>query len=461
MAFLNAMEIVDKEQQLKDLEVEQLEFANGKESSLNSMFGLDDLSREEKADVQSKLESRGIRATPFDVQIEELKNELNRLKTDNKNIATGDFVYSNMGGYMSMQEFRKLTDLQNRAKELGETKELTEAQRAEFRDIQTELAKILYTSGVEYNNISKNYNESNIRRATMLQFIGQTIALMGKDPKKHLASILNSIAEKGMQLDQTTLETVMSEADRAIKERNDIQERKDENAALIEGILNGSKDISGNDKDFDPTAGGFTAFTPLSKTEQNSLEIYTKDEANLSPAQKNDLAQLRERAVTQDKINELQKQNNDFDSQLENLNGIADAGQKILNRGVESFLLDDNNFRVKSTDEVIVDTAINDLIGATNYLRAQLELNPDYADVNYVRSILEQIEGRSRIFERRAAETGNELFSDIAQTLETLYGEVVDLSQVVAENNASRVASQTEFENQITENLLNLSLIHI
>ena len=455
MAFLNAMEIVDKEQQLKDLEVEQLEFANGKESSLNSMFGLDDLSREEKADVQSKLESRGIRATPFDVQIEELKNELNRLKTDNKNIATGDFVYSNMGGYMSMQEFRRYADLQNRAKELGETKELTEAQRAELRDIRTELAKILYTSGVEYNNISKNYNESNIRRATMLQFIGQTIALMGKDPKKHLASILNSIAEKGMQLDQTTLETVMSEADRAIKERNDIQERKDENAALIEGILNGSKDISGNDKDFDPTAGGFTAFTPLSKTEQNSLEIYTKDETNLSPAQKNDLAQLRERAVTQDKINELQKQNNDFDSQLENLNGIADAGQKILNRGVESFLLDDNNFRVKSTDEVIVDTAINDLIGATNYLRAQLELNPDYADVNYVRSILEQIEGRSRIFERRAAETGNELFSDIAQTLEALYGEVVDLSQVVAENNASRVASQTEFENQITENLLN------
>ena len=122
------------------------------------------------------------------------------------------------------------------------------------------------------------------------------------------------------------------------------EERKDENAALIEGILNGSKDISGNDKDFDPTVGGFTAFTPLSKTEQNSLEIYTKDEANLSPAQKNDLAQLRERAVTQDKINELQKQNNDFDSQLENLNGIADAGQKILNRGVESFLLDDNNF---------------------------------------------------------------------------------------------------------------------
>ena len=455
MAFLNAMEIVEKEQQLKDLEAQQLEFSSGQESSLNSMFGLDGLSAEEKADVQSKLQSRGIQATPFDVQIEELKNELNRLKTDNKNIATGDFVYNNMGGYMSMQEFRKFADLQERDRELREVQEPTEAQRAEARDIQTELAKILWTSGVEYNNINKNYNESNIRRATMLQFIGQTIALMGKDPKKHLAPILNAIAEKGMQLDQETLETVMSEADRAIKERDDIQARKDENTSLIQGILNGSKDIAGNDKDFDPTVGGFTSFTPLSKTEQQSLEIYTKDEANLSPAQKNELIQLRERAVIQDKINELQKQNNAFDTQLENLNDIADAGQKILNRGVESFLLDDRNFKVRSTDEVIIDTAINDLIAASNYVSAQLELNPDYADVNYVRSLLQQIENRSRIFERRAAETGNELFSDIAKTLEALYGEVAALSQTVAENNASRVASQIEFENQITENLLN------
>ena len=133
-AFYNAMEIVSKEERLAELEQLQSDYRANQDNTTNSMFGLDDLSTNEKKIVEKKLKDRGITTTPYDLEIEELKNNLNSLKTDNRQVATGDYVYSG-SGYMTMDEFRRANALVERGQALEAQESRTPAEEAELNDI--------------------------------------------------------------------------------------------------------------------------------------------------------------------------------------------------------------------------------------------------------------------------------------------------------------------------------------
>ena len=457
VAFLNAMEIVSLEENLEELQEKKSEYASGQMEGMQDLFGMEGLTQEEQQSIQQKLKERGIDISPYDLQIEETKAKVQSLRSDNKAIATGDSVVSSYGGLMSMSEFRSYGELRKRRAELQKKgKDITEVERAELQDIQTEINKIEYVTQVEYLKLKDNYNSSNVRRAVMHNFIANSIAMLEKDPKAALPKILNAMAEKGMRLDKETLETVMSAADNAIQSVQGLEQLKEDNKKLLEGILNGSKGLNGESKEYDPLTG-FKPFTPLSKSESDLLKLYTQREGrgNLSELEQKELADLRDRALTEDRIKQIQEEIEASDKEIAELDEIANLGNKLLSRDINNYLIDDSEFVMPTDNEVITDTALNDVIQLFNYINNQLTLNPDYADINTIADLIAEIDRRQRIFVRRAAETGNELFVEIADQLDTLYDQATALQETIAANHASRTASQVEFENQMSENILN------
>ena len=65
--------------------------------------------------------------------------------------------------------------------------------------------------------------------------------MMESDLKKHLPTVLSAMLEKGMKLDEDTLEQVAGAADNIVAQRNEIQEQIDKNSNTITSILGGLK----------------------------------------------------------------------------------------------------------------------------------------------------------------------------------------------------------------------------
>ena len=453
-AFFNAMDIVGKEERLQELEQLKNDYKAGTDNSNNTLFGLDGLSPNEKKDIEKKLKDRGVDATPYDVEIEELNNEINSIKTDNRRVATGDYVYTGRG-YMTMDEFRRLPAIGSRIKELQEKESLTAAEQAELTSLITESTKIEYTSGLEYSKLKENYNKTNIKRAAAADFIARTKAMLESDPGKHLSTILSTMLEKGMKLDRDTLEDLAAMSDRVTEQRSSLQERINKNNNTISSIVNGYENADGSS----PAVIG-QPFDPLNAAEESRLVELRKKGNDLNDQEAQELANLVGKAANTDKIDELRKDNIEAENSLSEINDTANLADKVFSRGIqERFLKNDNDFRIKNRSEVIEETAKDDVIDSVDYINSQLSSNPEYADVNTVQRVLNEIDRRIRIFRRRAAEATTQdqqdLFSKIADDLQVLKGITENQLAAVQQNKASRIASQAEFEGQMAENILN------
>ena len=453
-AFFNAMEIVSKEERLTELEQLQSDYKADQDNSANSLFGLEDLSINEKKIVEKKLKDRGVNTTPYDLEIEELKNDIGGLKTDNRQVATGDYVHSG-AGYMTMDEFRRGSQIQKRIIELQSKETKTPADQAELQDLVTEIEKINYTSTLEYSNLKNNFNQANIKRATAADFIARTLSMLETDAKKHLPTILSAMLEKGMKLDESTLEMVAAASDNITEQRNKIQAQLEKNSSTISNIINGYEDSTGKA----PENMG-QAFDPMDELSESRLLELRSREASLTRDEVQELGDLVERAAKTDRIDELQKQNIELTNEMSSISDTANLADKVFARGVqERFLKSDEDFKIKSSNEIIESTAKEDLIENADYINSQLSSNPDYADVNSVQRLVNEIDKRIRIFRRRAVEAQSQdmkdFYSKIADELQILQGIATEQLAVAQENKASRTASQVEFEGQMAENLLN------
>ena len=476
--FLNAMDTIEHKKRNKELSEKQQSYREGQNESLE--LYTTSLTKEEQAEldnpltytkrkkelrdklteggasleqqeiIKEKMKSRGYEATPYDQELLENAEAVERAKKENADIASGEKTFIenevNGGALWNFTEVQRYTEIQKEIQTLMEKGELSDSDRFTLQDLILEANKINYEQNFEYGALKEGRETHDVKRASKIHALGSIIQHIEKYGSKGLDKILPSILENNTKLDETTIQEIAAMAEEVVNNLKNIEDQ-------IEGYKKRQSDLQ---YAFNPITEQHDSHKTLTKEEEQDLLTFRKYEeaGTIDEAQAKTLANLVERKRTDTAINALTVEIAEAQAEGASLANTADMASKFIGRiesNPASFLLNDNDF-ASISDETILENAAMEATQGVDYMQDQLKNIPDFSDVESAQRIHDQIKERIDIFKRRlveAPDSKKDYFENILNMLEKSLEVMAATLQEIKLNAQDRTQEQYRAEERM------------
>ena len=464
--FNNVSDIRSQEKLLEDLKGQRDTHLSNK-SELADFFVDDALTDAQKQSIEQKLAQRGINATPVDLLIEELEADIASKKQDNANIGTGDYTFAATPGLApglyKREDFDALFIPDRKGKLAGGIlKQIQDLQKKKL-DSQTQVEgapafteedqqlldnlilaknKLEYEAAFEYFGKQRLKNKNRIARAAAYDTLTRLISILESRGKEGLKEVLPSILTNNTKMDQQTIEEIAQLADQIVTDNQKAVERSGQIEDEIDTLLG----IDGE-------------MTEAELADHDRL-LKEKEQTGLS-TNVQELERLRKRKEADRKSKELRKEQLALNESIKTGSQIAQQAQNLLNRLAKDntdHLLDDSNYTPSTNESLVRDVAVEDISNELAKIAAELQDNPQYANLDRIDSALNDLERRIAIFGLRIEDTElqseKDLYESVKQELEGLLPSASELRSIIEQNAISRGIAQLELEGDVVTQML-------
>ena len=449
--------LTPEEQAEYDAILESKVVGGARKKELEAKLSAGEASLEQKERVKEKMEEKSYSATPYDLELIENSKDTERAKKENEEIATEKKTWigdpnTNEGALWDISAVEQVMELRKEYKALMEKGDLTASEKATLDDLFLEENKIRYEQNFEYNALQRGRLGNETKRAALIHLLGGVIQHIEKYGSKGLNKILPSILDNNTKLDPQTITDLGTLAQEILDERGDVVKTIKQLKAQRESLLT---------KPFDAVTLTQDQHKPLTAEEKETLlKLRAFEEAGtLDENQKSTLEKYVVRAQEGVAIEALNKEISEQEALQASLTETADMAEKFVSRVTSSpdaFLLNDNDFSELNDEAILKEAALTATEGV-DYINDQLKNIPDFADVENVQRIHDQIEERLGIFKRRiveAPDSKKDYFIDIANELGVALRDIKPVLAIVKANAANRTQDQYNVEERMFKDAL-------
>ena len=460
--FDNVSDIRNNQRTLEELEGQRSEFLSNKDE-LADFFAGDHLSDAVKDRVKKRLETRGLEVSPVDLIIEELKKEIANSKDANTKVATGEYTFiKNIlpTGLYKKSDFDKLLEVDTAGKPIGGlivdiakltqkrlaaitqqegAAEFTAEDQALLDNLTKQKDAIEYEHSYEFAGKRRLKDQEKFSRAYAHDTIARVITAIEND---QFEEILPTILKNNVKLDELTLRQVERRLKNIIARTEKDSSKYRALAEEIDNLKDQNAEMSEED---------LSMLAELMK-EKEQIGVSSNPEL---------LQQLRDAKQKDKELKDKLEELTTTEQSLKNNSETAAQANNLLNRIQNdrgSHILKDSDFARMSEEELVLEVATADVANELSKIAEDLETNPDYANLDRISSLVNELQKRANIFDERykksESEQDKKLFEEVEKALRALLPQALSLENAIEENAVSRIGSQLELENTVVTKML-------